>query len=85
MAESLSNQMKELSLEPVQLLDESLATELNFCTAVKDCFLNAIFDQRIVLRFVYGKICIKLVFLSEKRLGESDAHKVCSVVEDCFQ
>ena len=24
-------------------------------------------------------------FLSEKRLGESKAHKVCSIAEDCFK
>ena len=64
--------MKELSLEPVKFEGESLETELNFCTTVEDCFLNEAFDQCIVLRFVYGKICIRLFFLSEKRLGGSE-------------
>ena len=32
-----------------------------------------------------GKICINLFFLSEKRLGESDASKVCPMTEDCFE
>ena len=64
--------MKELSLEPVKFQGESLETQLNFCTTVENCFLNGAFDQRIVLRFVYGKICIRLFFLSEKRLGESE-------------
>ena len=85
MAESLSNQMKELSLELIKLRGESLETGLNFHTTVKDCFLNAALDQHIVLRFVYGKICIKLFFLSEKGLREFDVHKVCSIAEDCFE
>ena len=85
MAESLSNQMKELSLEPVNLLGESLETELSFCTAVKNCFVNEKFDQRVVLRFVYGKICINFFILSEKRLSESDEHKACTIVEKCFE
>ena len=64
--------MKELSLEPVKFQGEPLETELNFRKTVEDCFLNGAFDQHIVLRFVYGKICIRLFFLSEKRLGESE-------------
>ena len=62
MAESLSNQRKELSLEPVNLLGKSLETELNFCTAVKSCFVNEKFDQRVVPRFIYGKICMNFFY-----------------------
>ena len=36
MAESTSNQMKGLSLEPDKMLVKSLETELNFCESVKD-------------------------------------------------
>ena len=64
--------MKELSLEPVKFQGKSLETDLNFRTTVQDCFLNGAFGQCIVLRFIYGKICIRLFFLSEKRLGESE-------------
>ena len=62
MAESLSNQMKELSLEPVNLLGKSLKTKLSFCTAVKSCFVNEKFDQCVVPRFVYGKMCINFFY-----------------------
>ena len=61
MAEKLSNQMKELSLEPDKMLGKSLETELNFCLNLKDRFLNSTFDQRVGLRFVYGKISINLL------------------------
>ena len=61
MAEKLSNQMKELSLEPDKMLGKSLETELNFCLNLKDRFLKSTFDQRAGLRFVYGKISINLL------------------------
>ena len=67
MAERLSNQMKELNLVRDKILDKSLETELNFCMNVKDRFLKTLFDERIVLKFMYGKISINLFFLSEKR------------------
>ena len=85
MAERLSNQMKELNLERDKILDKSLETELNFCMNVKDRFLKTLFDERIVLKFMYGKISINLFFLSEKRFGKSDTNKVCSIAEDCFE
>ena len=61
MAEKLSNQMKELSLEPDKILGKSLETELSFCLNLKDRFLKSTFDQRVGLRFVYGKISINLL------------------------
>ena len=61
MAEKLSNQMKELSLEPDKMLGKSLETGLNFCLNLKDRFLKSTFDQRVGLRFVYGKISINLL------------------------
>ena len=36
MAESISNQMKGLSLEPDKILGKSLEAELNFSKSVKD-------------------------------------------------
>ena len=66
MAESLSNQMKELSLEPIKLRGESLETGLNFHTTVKDCFLNAALDQHIVLRFFYSKFVSNCSFCPKK-------------------
>ena len=44
MAESLSNQMKEIRLETDKILGKSLETKLNFCTNVKDWFLKKLFD-----------------------------------------
>ena len=46
MAESLRNQMENLSLEPDRILGKSLDIELEFCTSAKDCFLNTEFDQQ---------------------------------------
>ena len=77
--------MENLSLEPDRIIGKSLYTELEFCTSVNDCFLNTEFDQHVVFRFMLGKICINLFFLSEKRLGESDANKICAMTEDCFE
>ena len=84
-AESSRNQMENFSLEPDGIIGKSLDTEWEFCTSVKDCFLNTEFDQCVVFRFMVGKICINLFFLSEKRLGESDANKICKMTEDCFE
>ena len=77
--------MENLSLEPDRIIGKSLDTELKFCASVKDCFLNTEFHQRVVFRFTLGKICMDLFFLSEKRLGESDANKICAMSEDCFE
>ena len=85
MAEKLSDQMKELSLEPDKILGKSLETDLNFCLNMKDRFLKSTFDQRVGLRFVCGKISISLLFSSEKRLGEFDARKICTITEDFFE
>ena len=79
MPESLRNQTENLSSS------KSLDTELEFYTSVKDCFLNTELDQRIVFRFMLGKFSINLFFLSEKRLGESDANKICTMTKDCFE
>lgn len=86
MAEKLlSNQIKELSLEPDKILGNSLETELNFCLKVKNRFLKSTLEQRAGLRFVYGKLSINLFFLSEERLWEADARTICTIVEDCFE
>ena len=85
MAESFRNQMENLSLEPDRIIRKSLDTELEFHTSVKDCFLNTEFNQHVVFRFMLGKIAINLFFLSEKRLGESDANKICAMTEDSFE
>ena len=66
MAESLRNQMENLSLEPDKIIGKSLDSELEFCTSVKGYFLNTESDQRVVFRFMLDKICINLFFLSEK-------------------
>ena len=42
MAESIRNQMKELSLESDKILDKSFEAELQFCESVKDRFLKRI-------------------------------------------
>ena len=85
MAESISNQMKGLSLKPDKILGKFLETELNFCESVKDLFVKRKFKQPIVLRYTYSKIYIMLFFMSEKRLGESDANNILSIVEECFE
>ena len=85
MAESISNQMKELSLKPDEILGKFLETELNFCESVKDLFVKRKFKQRIVFEYAYGKIYVMLFFMSEKRLGESDANNILSTVEECFE
>ena len=75
MAEKLSNQMKDLSLESDKILGKSLETELNFCLNVEHRFSETSFKQPVGLIFVYGKISITLFFLSEKRLSAPDAGK----------
>ena len=85
MAESLRKEMENLSLEPDRKIGKSLDTKLEFCASVKDCFLNTEFDQRVLFRFMLGKICINLFFLSEKKLGQSDASKIWAMTEDCFE
>ena len=85
MAESISNQMKGLSLEPDKILGKYLEAELNFCESVKDLFVKRKFKQRIVFEYAYGKIYVMLFFMSEKRLGESDANNILSIVEECFE
>ena len=45
MAESISNQMKGLSLESDKVLGKSLETELNFCNNVKELFVKKKFIQ----------------------------------------
>ena len=62
MAEKLSNQMKNLSLESDKVLGKSLETELNFCLNVEHRFFESSFEQPVRLRFVYGKISITLFF-----------------------
>ena len=84
MAEKLSNQMKDLSLESDKVLGKSLETELNFCLNVEHRFLESSFERPVRLRFVYGKISITLFFLSEKRFSAPDAGKVCTIAEDYF-
>ena len=71
MAEKLSNQMKDVSLESDKILGKSLESS---------------FEQPVGLRFVYGKICITLFvcFLYEKRLSATDAGRACTIAEDCF-
>lgn len=67
MAEKLlSNQMKELSLEPDKILGNSLEIELNFCLKKKDQFLKSTLEQRAGLRFVYGKLSINFFFCLKK-------------------
>ena len=85
MAESISNQMKGLSLEPDKILGKYLEAELNFCESMKDLFVKRKFKQPIVLRYTYSKIYVMLFFMSEKRLGESDANNILSTVEECFE
>ena len=62
MAEKLSNQTKDLSLEYDKILGKSLETEPNFCLNVEHCLLESSFEQPVGLRFVYGKISITLFF-----------------------
>ena len=85
MPESLRNQMENLSLEPDRIIGKSLDTELEFYTSVKNCLLNTELDQSILFRFMLGKFSINLFFLSEIRLGESNANKICAMTEDCFE
>ena len=75
MAEKLSNQMKDLSLESDKILGKSLETVLNFCLNVEFLCLESSFEQTVGLRFVYSKIYITLFFLSEKILSAPDAGK----------
>ena len=42
MAERISDQMKQLSLEPGKILGKSLDAELQFCESVKDRFVKRI-------------------------------------------
>ena len=84
MAEKLSNQIKDLSLESDKIPGKSLETELNFCLNVEQRFLESSFEQPVGLRFVYGKISITLFFLSEKRLSATDTGKACIIAENCF-
>ena len=85
MAESLSEQMKELNLETDKILGKCLAIELKFCESVKDLFLKRKFDQRLVFGYINSKIYVTLFFMSEKTLGESDANNILSIVEECFE
>ena len=85
MAESISEQMKELSLESDKILDKCLEVELKFCESVKDLFLKRKFDQHIMLGYINSKIYVTLFFMSEKKLGESDANNILSIVEECFE
>ena len=63
MAESVSDQMKQLSLEPDKILGKSLEAELQFCESVKDLFLKRKFNQRIALGHSYSKIYVTLFFI----------------------
>ena len=85
MEEILSEQMKELSLETDKILGKYLAVELKFCESVKDLFFKRTFDQRIVFGYINSKIYVTLFFMSEKRLGESDANDILSIVKECFE
>ena len=85
MAESISNQMKGLSLKPDKILGKFLETELNFCESVKDLFVKRKFKQCIAFEYAYSKIDVMLFFISEKRLGESDANNILSIAEECFE
>ena len=62
MAEKLSNQMKDLSLESDKILGQFLETELNFCLNIEYRFLESSFEQPVGLRFLHGKISITLFF-----------------------
>ena len=84
MAESLSEQMKELSLETDKILGKYLAVELKFRESVKDLFLKRKFDQRIVFGYINSKTYVTLFFMSEKRLGESDANDILSIVKNAL-
>ena len=70
----LSNQIKELSLESNKILGISLETVLNFCLNVKDRFLKSRLEQRVGLRFVYGKLSINLFFFLLKKGWERQIH-----------
>ena len=85
MAESISKQMKELSLESDKILHKFLEVELKFCKSVNDLFLKRKFDQRTVFGYINSKIYVTLFLMSEKRLGESDANNILSIVEECFE
>ena len=85
MAEGISDQMKQLSLEPDKILGKSLKAELQFCESVKDLFVKRKFNQRIALGYLYSKIYVTLFFMSEKRLGEAEANNILSIVEKCFE
>ena len=84
MANNLSEQMKGLSLENDKIVGKCLDREINFCLNVEQRFTEFLFEQPVGLRFVYSKILITLLFLSEKRLSARDATTVCSVTEKCF-
>ena len=77
--------MKELSLESGKILDKCLEVELKFCESMKDLFLKRKFYKRIVFGCMNSKIYVKLFFMSEKRLGKSDANNILSIVEECFE
>ena len=85
MAECISEQMKELSLESDKIIGKSIEAELKFCRSMKNLFVKRKFNQRIVFGYSYSKIYVMLFFMYEKRLGESDANDILSIVEECFE
>ena len=85
MAKIISDQMDKLSLESEEIIGKSIEAELRFCKSVKDLFVKRKFDQRIVFGYSYIKIYVMLFFMSEKRLRESNANGILSIVEECFE
>ena len=80
MAEKLSNQMKELSLQS-DIIGESHEAELNFTSTLNEDF----YSQRLNSLFAYDSLTlITLFFLPEKRLSAPDAGMACTIAEECF-